>query len=157
MLQLVSSAFQSFVDLFVVTAPKLDIEPLPDTADEAGEVYRLTEPSGEYRDVYVRRRWEKDEQTGKDVAIADLASPATEYVIIHSIDRENLSSRGRPTVDYGEVETPLSFEDHEALVGYFEDRAKKSTSDFLRKVTRLYPPTPTGDTATTKTALELKL
>lgn len=160
MLQLVSSAFQSFVDLFVVTQPTLNVELLQDTANEAGETYRLTEPSGEYRDVFVHRRWGRDETDGKKVAITDFTSRATGYKHIHYIDHENLTLRGLPTVSAEYIDKPLSFEDHEVLVAYFEKQHKEHPSDrFKCQIIRLYSPVPTDGTGVSSThkPSELKL
>lgn len=161
MLQLVSSAFQSFVDLFVVTAPSIKVEELPDTSDAGGCVTRLTEASGEYRDIYVRHRLTKDTANGGKLAVVDLASPATEYVVIKEIDHSDLSSRGRPKVHYGDdIDTPISEEDHEVLVDFFESKREKLKKAGLGlEIVRLYPAVPKEGSAEndTKNLPELKL
>lgn len=160
MLHKVKSVFKTLLDLFVVTQPKLKIEPLSGTEDEAGEVYRLTEQSGVYRDIYVRRRWEKNETTGRDVGVTDMACRVTGYVVIKEIDHEHRSMRGRPTVRGYGLKKKLSREDHDALIEFFEEQDKnRKDADFDTRYVRLYPPIP-KDKATApavKKALELKL
>lgn len=160
MLHKVKSVFKTLLDLFVVTQPKLKIEPIPGTGDGYGEVYRLTEQSGEHRDVYVLRQWEINEETGKRTAVAVLSSRATGYTNVVAVDYEHRQMRGNPTVVLGKASRKkLSFEDHEALVEYFEEFAKTHPTDFDRRVDRPYPKTPPKQkkTAAAKTAPEHKL
>ncbi len=161
MLQFVSSAFQSFVDLFVVTAPSIKVEELPDTSDAGGCVHRLTEASGEYRDIYVLSRVTKNPVSGEKVAVIDLASPATNYVNILKIDHENTNLRGRPRVSMERLADPLSFEDHEALVAFEEsNREKFQKAGIKLEIVRLYPATPPKEGSAendTKKFPELKL
>ena len=59
------------------------------------------------------------------------------------MDDEHKTRRGNPTIVLGKASRKkLSFEDHEALVEYFEDFAKTHPTDFDRRVDRLYPKTP---------------
>ena len=77
MIEAIKTVLTKLTGLFIVTQPTLKVEPIPETGDGYGEVYRLTEPSGEHRDVYVLRQWEIDEKTGRKTAVKVLSSPAT--------------------------------------------------------------------------------
>ena len=160
MIGAIKTVLTKLTGLFIVTQPKLNIEPLPGTSDGYGEVYRLTEPSGEHRDVYVLRQWEINEETGKRTAVTVPSSRATGYTNVVAVDYEHRQMRGNPTVILGKASRKkLSFEDHEALVEYFEEVARTHPTDFDRRVDRLYPKTPPKQkkAAAAKNAPEQKL
>lgn len=160
MIEAIKTVLTKLTGLFIVTQPKLKIEPIPGTEDGYGGVYRLTERSGEHRDVFVFFRWEFDEKTGKRTAVTDFTSRSTGYTNVVAVDYEHRGMRGRPTVIRGKAtRKKLSREDHDALIEFLEEQDKnRKDADFDTRYVRLYPPIPKDKAPSPNgKALELKL
>ena len=126
---------------------KTKVEPIEGAGGYGDAYYRITDPSGEHRDVRVLWGWVVDEKTGRKTAVTDLSSKGTGYTNIATIDYKHTSPRGNPTVIHGPApkKRKLTFEDHEILVAYLEKRAKEPLPDgfdFGSSIKRLYESDP---------------
>ena len=156
-----SPVFQTILDYFDVTQPKIKVEPIPETFGPYGAAYRLTdEASGEVRNVLVLRDWEQDEKTGEDIVVRDLKSLATRYVSVEIIPPSQRElGRSREARMKTIEDKPLLFEDHDALVDFFEkgrEERAKSDPPIQLKIVRRYPPKPEGTMAVSLCARRAK-